>query len=661
MSNSYISHFTALMDFTSQLKLDFTNTRANRADGSISYDVSITNIGTDDLKGPLTLLLDPGRYFAGGVTGSVSGTGDQSDLWIMDLSAGLAAAGGKLVVGGVISNQTVTIVPASLFGTMAGAATLVKANLGAGIYAMPQENLPPTLSVAAPLDTTLPFDPSSDALPIAIAGAAWSANIQANDADGTLYYWQLVQAPAGVTLTPSGTITPEAVGYSSQATLNWTPTSRDNARTEIIVRVQDSRGGVGTKRYTLDVAGGNTTPVIDPIGDFTLTEGQSLKLPISASDANGDPLTVTINNLPAGASFNAMTGVLSWKPSYDQAGQYNNITVIVSDGKTTVREQFNVTVAQGYAKPVLAPIPAQTLREGDAFALQLNGSMPGGLTQADGTTITLTYSAPWLPGGATLNSETGWFAWTPGYASAGTYSMPITVTATYIPLGGGEQVTTRTTREIAMNILNANGAPVFDAVETWNILEGQPLRISLFAFDPDNPGFEPQVRLTPTGPLSETTGTPATVTYQVTGLPDGATFDAETLELIWTPGYSQAGIYYVNVIATDDGDGTGVPSSTQMTVPIVVRNANRAPDIGDISNAFVDKGAVIEIPVSAMDADGNPMQLTLSGLPRFATYTQSTSANGSASGVIRFAPGEGDRGDYVITVIARDTDQDWLN
>jgi hypothetical protein len=35
-------------------------------------------------------------------------------------------------------------------------------------------------------------------------------------------------------------------------------------------------------------------------------------------------------------------------------------------------------------------------------------------------------------------------------------------------------------------VLNANGAPQFDAAETWNILESPPLRISVFAFDPDN-------------------------------------------------------------------------------------------------------------------------------------------------------------------------------
>jgi hypothetical protein len=122
--------------------------------------------------------------------------------------------------------------------TIRAGADLVKFNLGHGVYAVPQENIPPTLAVAGALDVT------SNALPVAIAGAAWSADIVGADADGTQFFWQLVQSPTGVTLTPTGIIASDASGYSTQATLAWTPTSRDSANNEIVVRVQDSRGGV---------------------------------------------------------------------------------------------------------------------------------------------------------------------------------------------------------------------------------------------------------------------------------------------------------------------------------------------------------------------------------------------------------------------------------
>ena len=67
-------------------------------------------------------------------------------------------------------------------------------------------------------------------------------------------------------------------------------------------------------------------------------------------------------------------------------------------------------------------------------------------------------------------------------------------------------------------------------------------------------------------------------------------------------------------------------------------------------------------PYRQLDADGNPIQVSISGLPRFATYTQNpSSVNGAASGVIRFAPGANDRGDYTITVVAQDNGDGNIN
>ena len=330
----------------------------------------------------------------------------------------------------------------------------------------------------------------------ATAGQAWTGQIEAIDPDGTVFYWELVQAPAGVTLTPPTDILSADDGYHAVATLNWTPSALDAANTEIVVRVQDSRGGVATRNSNCLSSAATTPRWLMLIRDITLKEGESLSLPIIAADADGDALTLVIRNLPAGAVFNAASGILSWTPGYDQAGVYQNITVVASDGKTTVSKHFNLTVEQGYAKPVLGAVAPQTLREGDRYALQLAGHVAGSEALADGTTITLAYSAPWLPGGAKLNTETGWLEWTPGYNQHGTFRIPVTLTATW-NTPGSDPVITSVTKDVVLNVLNANGAPVFDAAETWNILEGQPLQISAFAFDPDNPDFEPRIRFQP--------------------------------------------------------------------------------------------------------------------------------------------------------------------
>ena len=57
----------------------------------------------------------------------------------------------------------------------------------------------------------------------ATAGKAWSGKLEAIDTDGTQFFWQLVQAPAGVTLTAPTGYTADTDGYHSVAMLNWTP------------------------------------------------------------------------------------------------------------------------------------------------------------------------------------------------------------------------------------------------------------------------------------------------------------------------------------------------------------------------------------------------------------------------------------------------------
>ena len=43
-------------------------------------------------------------------------------------------------------------------------------------------------------------------------------------------------------------------------------------------------------------------------------------------------------------------------------------------------------------------------------------------------------------------------------------------------------------------VANANGAPRFDPMDGWQIYEGQPLWIKAYAWDPDNPFYEPAFR-----------------------------------------------------------------------------------------------------------------------------------------------------------------------
>jgi len=91
-------------------------------------------------------------------------------------------------------------------------------------------------------------------------------------------------------------------------------------------------------------AGSNNPPVLNPIGNKVINEGELLEFTISASDPDGDPLTFSASNLPAGADFGTDTRTFSWTPASGQAGTYPDVHFQVSDGSLTDSEDITITV-----------------------------------------------------------------------------------------------------------------------------------------------------------------------------------------------------------------------------------------------------------------------------------------------------------------------------
>jgi len=83
--------------------------------------------------------------------------------------------------------------------------------------------------------------------------------------------------------------------------------------------------------------------------------------------------------------------------------------------------------------PTLDPIGDLEMEEGSTFALTLTGSDPDG--------DPLAFAADDLPDGAVLDSETGFFSWTPSYLQAGLYTVTFTVSDS--SLGAAESVQIR--------------------------------------------------------------------------------------------------------------------------------------------------------------------------------------------------------------------------
>ena len=78
--------------------------------------------------------------------------------------------------------------------------------------------------------------------------------------------------------------------------------------------------------------GGNQAPTISGSPPTSVTQGTAYSFTPSGADADGNPLTFSIANAPAWATFSSSTGRLSGTPTNAQVGTYSNITISVSDG-----------------------------------------------------------------------------------------------------------------------------------------------------------------------------------------------------------------------------------------------------------------------------------------------------------------------------------------
>ncbi|HEX9749826.1 MAG TPA: Ig-like domain-containing protein [candidate division Zixibacteria bacterium] len=89
-------------------------------------------------------------------------------------------------------------------------------------------------------------------------------------------------------------------------------------------------------------------PILEPIDDAVVNEGQTLLIAAVADDANGDPMELSAENLPLGASFNSPgdgTGSFMWTPGFTQSGVYN-VLVIASDGALADSQGVEITVTE---------------------------------------------------------------------------------------------------------------------------------------------------------------------------------------------------------------------------------------------------------------------------------------------------------------------------
>lgn len=241
--------------------------------------------------------------------------------------------------------------------------------------------------------------------------------------NGTLFYHD------GITPIHEGNFITFAQG---QAGLKFTPTSVAAGHFQVQAAISNQDSGLGglPVTATIQVSSVNKPPILNEIGNKTVSLGQLLDFKATASDPDvpAQNLTFSLVNAPVGAIIDSKTGHFIWTPT--TSGVFE-VTVMVTDDGTNPNNlsdsetmMIKVTTA-----PVLEPIAKQVVPIETTVTFTAKATYSGHES--------LIFSLVEPPAGASIEQKTGEFIWTP--VQPGTVNITIRVTE---PIGNLSAETT---------------------------------------------------------------------------------------------------------------------------------------------------------------------------------------------------------------------------
>ncbi|MDC0831939.1 putative Ig domain-containing protein, partial [Geitlerinema sp. CS-897] len=165
-------------------------------------------------------------------------------------------------------------------------------------------------------------------------GVPYTYALPVRDPDGdTLTYRAIAPSPTGLEIDDTG----RAI---------WIPTAEQFGRHDLAIEVEDAQGATELVTWTVDVTHqtGNSAPVVTSEPTLVATIEQPYRYRLEAIDPDGDALIWQLDDAPAGAVLDPLTGVLSWQPTETQLGD-REFAVRVTDSRGSFSGQgFTVKV-----------------------------------------------------------------------------------------------------------------------------------------------------------------------------------------------------------------------------------------------------------------------------------------------------------------------------
>ncbi|WP_119072488.1 SGNH/GDSL hydrolase family protein [Aggregatilinea lenta] len=309
----------------------------------------------------------------------------------------------------------------------------------------------------------------------------------------------------------------------------------------------------------------NQLPTINPIPSQQLTTGQTVAVPVTANDADGDMVNLFVSSSSPAVAAAQVTGTREITLSGLTAGQATVIVTANDNRGGTASTAFVVTVQGQNRAPTISPIPNQTITVGDIVALAVTTSDP------DGDVLTLTATSDNLavvntsvPDASTVRI---------GGNSAGTANVTVTVSD---GKGGAVNVIFQVT------VQPQNAPPVINDLAPQSLEVGGTLDVPYTATDPNSDTLTAVAQSDNEAIVAVTIPQPGTI--RLTGI-----------------GAGQA------TVTLSVSDGTN--PATTMPFVVTVAQGNIAPAIEQVGAQSLTAGDSLNVAIPVTDPNGDPVTL----------------------------------------------------
>ncbi|MDX1926135.1 MAG: putative Ig domain-containing protein [Pirellulaceae bacterium] len=247
---------------------------------------------------------------------------------------------------------------------------------------------------------------------VAFVGLTYAYSVAASDPNSAPLQFQLLQAPTGMTITPTGRIT-------------WVPQATQLGPQNVRVSVTNPSGGTASQSFTVEAILQRTN--LGP--QFTSTPlriasiDQDYRYTAVATDPEQTTLTYALPFAPVGMTINPQTGAILWRPAATQVGpQRVQINAFDAQG-LTASQTFAIDVRRANTAPTFTSTPLTAIMVGDAYRYNALAA-----DLEDAVSYALLAGPTSGLNGMQIDARSGAITWQPQASDIGIY--PVTVRAT---------------------------------------------------------------------------------------------------------------------------------------------------------------------------------------------------------------------------------------